>query len=485
MIKQFISRILGGNLVGKIRGKKNTSALPEKTPESPTKSKKSPKKRLASGEIIYVGTHKITRNLIPSHAKRVVETLQEHDFAAFIVGGAVRDLLLNKTPKDFDVATNATPEEVRRIFRRSRIIGRRFQIVHVMMGNETIEVTTFRAPHVKETAQTTHTSQADEEGRLLRDNVFGTQKEDAARRDFTVNGFYYDPSDETLIDYHHGFADLQKRTLRMIGEPVLRYREDPVRMLRAVRFAAKLQFSIEEKTRAPIVQLAHLISNIPSSRLIDEMLKLLTSGAAYACLEKLREEGLHQNVLPLLDVLDQPENAAFIKLALSKTDLRVKEGKKISVGFLFSALLWQNVRVRWEALEGTSRNENEPPLKPLSALFLAVDEVLEKESKKLEITHRISGDMKDIWGLQARFLMRSGKRPFALLAQMRFRAAYDFLLLRVESGEVPEEIGNWWTDFVEADAEKRNEMLLPVQAGEGKKRRVRKKKVVVENTENA
>ena len=285
-------------------------------------------------EVLNSGQHSLQRAQFSRYAVNIVERLQNAGYQAYLVGGCVRDMLLNITPKDFDVATDATPEEVRRYFRRSRIIGRRFQIVHVMMGQETIEVTTFRGHHGQQDSHRAHT---DDQGRVLRDNVFGSQKDDAARRDFTVNALYYDPVAETVVDYHHGLADLKLRTLRMIGDPATRYREDPVRMLRAVRLAAKLDFSIEPATRRPIGELAELVGNIPPSRLFDEMLKLLTSGQAVKCVQQLRAEGLHHGLLPMLDViLEQPMGERFVWLSLENTDDRVRQGKPVSPGFLFA-----------------------------------------------------------------------------------------------------------------------------------------------------
>ncbi len=425
-----------------------------------------------SGEpaVIPFNKHGIRRDAISSGSRRTVETLQENGYRAYVVGGAVRDLLAGIKPKDFDVATDATPEQVRRCFRRSRIIGRRFQIVHVMMGAETIEVTTFRGHHGQ---HDNHKAQTDEQGRVLRDNVFGSQKEDAARRDFTVNALYYDPSSETVVDYHHGLADLKQKTLRMIGEPSTRYREDPVRMLRAVRLAAKLDFSIETSTRDPIGELAELIENVPPSRLFDEMLKLLTSGHALKCLQQLRAEGLHHGLLPLLDVIiEQPQGKRFVTLALQNTDRRVREGKPISPGFLFATLLWNEVLAKWDTLKTGGE-------RPIPALHLAMDEVLDVQAEKLAITRRVAGDIKDIWALQPRFEQRSGKRPYALLEHVRFKAGLDFLLMRAEAGEIDAELGQWWSDFLAADGEGRAAMLLPQKPDEKKKRRRRKRKPAV------
>ena len=439
MIRKFISRVLGRKAPGH-------AGDPSVVPHS---------------------KHGIRRDAISSGSRRTVETLQENGYKAYVVGGAVRDLLAGFKPKDFDVATDATPEQVRQCFRRSRIIGRRFQIVHVMMGQETIEVTTFRGHHGQQDSHRAHT---DDQGRVLRDNVFGSQKEDAARRDFTVNALYYDPVAETVVDYHQGLADLKQKTLRMIGDPATRYREDPVRMLRAVRLAAKLDFSIEPATRRPIGELAELVENIPPSRLFDEMLKLLTSGQAVKCVQQLRAEGLHHGLLPMLDViLDQPLGERFVMLALENTDRRVREGKPISPGFLFATLLWHEVLAKWEALKSGGE-------RPIPALFQAMDEVLDVQAEKLAITRRVAGDIKDIWSVQPRFEQRSGKRPYALLEQPRFKASLDFLLLRAESGEVDAEIAEWWSDFLDADGETRAAMLLPQKPDEKKKRRRRKRK---------
>jgi len=412
--------------------------------------------------VIPVSTHGITRDRISSGSRRVCATLQEGGHKAYVVGGAVRDLLIGAEPKDFDIATDATPEEVRRAFRRARIIGRRFRIVHVMMGQEQIEVTTFRGQLGEDTKK-------DEHGRVLHDNVFGSHAEDAARRDFTANALYYDPSSEAIIDYHHGVGDLKARTLRMIGEPRGRYREDPVRMLRAVRLAAKLGLSIAPEARQPIRDMAVLLENVPAARLFDEMLKLLTSGHSVDCVTQLRDEGLHHGLLPMLDViLEQPLGEKFVMLALANTDERVRHGKGTSPGFLFAALLWHEVLAHWEKIKAAGEMK-------IPALFQAMDAVLDVQGEKLAITRRIASDIKDIWLLQPRFEQRAGKRPYGLLEQSRFRAGYDFLLLRAAAGEVDGEIADWWTRFQDADGEERARMLLPEQAGDKKRRRRRKK----------
>jgi len=414
--------------------------------------------------VIPFDKHGVAANRISSCARRVTAALQEAGFSAFVVGGAVRDLLIDLEPKDFDVATDATPEEVRELFRRSRIIGRRFRLVHVLCGQDVVEVSTYRGMGAgDEGAQL-----RDEHGRILRDNVFGTQAEDAFRRDFTVNALFYNPTTQEILDYAGGFGDLRKRVIRMIGDPVERYREDPIRMLRAVRLAAKVGGHIDPRTRAPISELAELMHNVPPSRLFEEMLKLLLSGHATECLLQLRNEGLHHGLLPMLDViLEQPLGERFVMLALARTDERVREGKGVSPAFLFAALLWHEVLAAWKALEAEGWNT-------IPALAEAMDRVIAVQVEKLAIPRRFTTDMKEIWLLQPRLLNRAGRRPYKLLEHPRFRAGFDFLELRGESGEVELEVSQWWRRFQHAGEEERAQMLLPEKGG-GRKRRRRRK----------
>jgi poly(A) polymerase len=412
-------------------------------------------------ETIPFKRHGIQAESLSRGARQVCQTLQAKGYQAYVVGGAVRDLLLGVKPKDFDVATDADPEEVHKLFRRSRLIGRRFKIVHVMFGEETVEVSTFRAGTGGE---------ADEHGRVLRDNVFGNREQDAARRDFTCNAMYFDPAELTVFDYHRGYKDVQGKTVRIIGDARLRYREDPVRMLRAVRFAAKLGFHIHAQTSAPIRELAPLLENVPAARMFDEMQKLLLSGHAVACLKRLRSEGLHHGVLPMLDViLEQPMGERFVMLALAQTDERVREDRPVSPAFLFASLLWHEVLASWTAAKG--RGE-----RPIPALHDAMDSVLALQTDKLAIPRRFTAMMKEIWILQPRFEQRSGRRPHALLAQERFRAAYDFLELRAQSGEVPTELAEWWTEFQDVTPERREDMLQPQSDGDHPKRKRRRRK---------
>ena len=447
MIKKFIQRVFG-------------------------KEKKSADPKNSKPKILKVAEHGIKREMISACALRTTGQLQQAGYQAFVVGGAVRDLLTGRMPKDFDVATDATPDQVRAAIRRSRIIGRRFQIVHALCGNETVEVSTFRAMSVPiaEGEAESNEMRSDEHGRLLRDNVFGNQSEDASRRDFTANALFYDPATEEVWDYHHGVADIRAKKLRMIGDPATRYREDPVRMLRAARFAAKLGFSIDGPTQKPIREMADLLKNVPKSRLFDEMMKLLLSGHAWACVTTLREEGLHHGLLPLLDViLEQPMGERFVKLALEQTDLRIQEDKTISPGFLFATLLWHEVLAAWDANLKTGMR------KPL-ALQQAMDDVLKKQSAQLNIPRRYDAVMNEIWQLQPRFLDRSGSKPFRLLSHPRFRAGYDFLLLRCQSGELDAELGDWWDKFQAVDEDERQSMLLTETAEPGTKKRRRRKR---------
>lgn len=428
MIKKFIRKILGV---------KSTESTEESDTAKPAKSK---------AKVLSAKQHGIDPELVSSNAIRVTQTLQENGYKAFIVGGAVRDLLLGVKPKDFDIATNATPEQVKRLFRRAFLIGRRFQIVHVMFGQDLLEVTTFRGAAKNDAPK-------DEHGRVLRDNTFGEQHEDAVRRDFTINAMYYDPASQTVLDYHGGVADIRKKILRIIGVPEARYREDPVRMLRVVRFAAKLQFTIDDASRAPIAVMAPLINNVPAARVFDEMLKLLMSGHAMACLQQLRKEGLHHGLMPLLDVvLEQPLGEKFVTLALANTDERVRQGKPVSPGFLFASLLWHQVLEKWEAYKAAGEFS-------IPALHLAADDVLHTQTDSLALQRKIGSDMRDIWAMQPRFEKRVGKTPYKLLEHPRLRAGYDFLLLRCASGEIDADIGEWWTAFINGDGEQREYLL--------------------------
>lgn len=389
--------------------------------------------------------HGIDKRLVSRHAVKVCEVLREHGYEAYIVGGAVRDLIIGLEPKDFDVATNATPEQIRPLFRRARIIGRRFRLVHVVFGQETIETSTFRAGE--------STKQTDEHGRILRDNEFGSLEDDAARRDFTLNALYYDPLTETVVDYFNGVRDLKHKQVRIIGEAETRYREDPVRMLRAVRFAAKLDAQIEPSTDAPIVKLAPLIENVPESRLFDETLKLLSCGHAMNCLTQLQTRGLDKKLLPMLEpVMQQAQGREFLEMALARTDSRIRAGKSSSPSFIYASLLWVLVRKTWQ--DKIAAGEH-----PQQALIDAADEVLDQQARTMAIQKRFQIDMREIWFMQPRFERINNRAIWRMTEQGRFRAAVDFLQLRAEAKEVDSVMAQWWMDLADASPETREQMI--------------------------
>ena len=451
MIKKFLQKVFS----------KKTKALIAINQADTFKSNSS---NADAAKRIAAKTHKIDKNLISQAALKTCDGLQKAGFEAFIVGGAVRDLLLHYKPKDFDIATNATPEEVNRVFRRSRIIGKRFRLVHVLWGQETIEVSTFRGHHMTDGDAKTNDS-----GRIIRDNIFGSLTDDAARRDFTANALYYNPANEEVLDFHDGVADINNKLLRMIGDPLTRYQEDPVRMLRAVRLSAKLGLNIEKLTEAPIAKNADLLTDVPPSRLFDEMLKLFLSGHAVESIGALRAQHLHHGLLPLLDVvLEQPLGERFVMLALKNTDARILVGKSSNPSFLFATLLWHEMLVAWEKYKAQGELI-------IPAMHMAMNEVIDLQAQKMAIHNRFTATMKEIWGMQPRFEQRSGKRPFGLLTHPRYRAGYDFLLLRCESGEIEMELGEWWTKFADADAEIRASMLMADTNPKKRRKKSRKK----------
>ncbi len=350
-----------------------------------------------------------------------------------MVGGGVRDILAGIEPKDFDVATNAHPEEVKRVFRSCRLIGRRFVICHVRFGNEMTEVTTFRG-------QITDGHERDETGRILSDNEYGTLETDAFRRDFTINALYYDIRDYAIVDLVGGLEDMDRRLVRMIGDPELRYREDPVRMLRAIRIANKLNFQIEKQTAEPISRLAALLREIPPARLFDEVVKLLQTRDAVANFDALRLHGLLQHLLPQTEAaLSDQKMQQFVTLALANTAERIANDQSVSPAFLYAALLWPAVTREMRRLVQRER------MHPSDAITQASEMAVSKVQQHIAMPKRYSIPMREIWALQPRFDMRKGGRAQRLLTHPRFRAAYDFLLLRAQIGEVPQEMADWWT----------------------------------------
>ena len=410
--------------------------------------------------IIPRDQHTVSRRDISNAALKVMRQLNDHGFEAYLVGGGVRDLLLGGRPKDFDVATNATPEQVRSLFRGARIIGRRFKIVHVRFGREMIEVTTSRGHHEA------HRS---EHGMVLRDNHYGSVQTDAMRRDFTVNALYYTLKGFELHDYTGGMQDLQHRRLRIIGDPETRYKEDPVRMLRAARFAAKLGFELEEETARPIRELAPLLGNIPPARLFEEVLKLFLGGSATATFRLLREYHLLGCLFPGPEaILTSGDEVALalMEQCMCNTDLRVRGGKTVTPAFIFAAFLWPVQQARERDLAQRM---------PVGqAYHEAATQVVREQLGHTSIPKRFLLPMREIWDLQRRLTQRSGQRPYRLLEHPRFRAAYDFTLLREEAGESLDGLGNWWTAFQAGDEQERERLIAKVK-GDGKPRRGRRR----------
>jgi len=426
---------------------------------------------------VPVAQHGIDPNLVDERAANVVRTLKQAGFEAYIVGGAVRDLLLGLRPKDFDVATNATPEQVKGLFRRAFIIGRRFRIVHVVYGrgreHEVIEVSTFRAyldnAAAEQVAGNEKTSQSelagmrhavDSTGRVLRDNVWGPQEEDAVRRDFTINAMYYDPETQVVVDYHQGLKDARSKLLRMIGDASTRYREDPVRIIRAVRFAAKLNalgFKLEARTAAPLQKSQALLADVPQSRLFDEMLKLLQTGHSLASIAQLHQLGLARGIYPLLDVVVERAEQGFVQAALRDTDRRVGEGKPVAPSFLLACVLWADVRDGW-ARRVEQRQSSHPALQD------AIEDVFHARIGDVSGRGKLAGDMREIWLMQPRFDKRIGSAPFGLVEQPRFRAGFDFMRLRADVGEVDDLLADWWQEFSLADDAVRQDMVDQVRA---------------------
>jgi poly(A) polymerase len=412
--------------------------------------------------------HSISRANISEYALKVLYRLKQEGFQAHLVGGGVRDLLLGREPKDFDVATDATPEQVRQVFRNCRLIGRRFRLAHVHFGREIIEVATFRGTGSDE-SDDEPTDRRIENGMILRDNSYGTIEEDALRRDFTVNALYYNIADFSLIDYAGGLADLREGRLRLIGDAERRYREDPARMLRAVRFACKLGFTIEPETERPLFELGALLSDIAAARLFDELIKLFHTGYALETFEKLRHYGLFGRLFPAteesLACEDQDFPITFVSRGLANTDKRLQADKPVTPFFLFAVLLWEPVRRRFEALVSEDKSVND-------AMLLASGEVCAVQQPLVAIPKRFSLPMREIWYLQPKFAQRDGKRAYRLAAHPRFRAAYDFLVLRAEAGEADPELAAWWTRFQEVTGEERAAMTR--QGAKPRRRRRRR-----------
>ena len=420
---------------------------------------------IENADIVTRDRHTISRKDISPNALKVLYRLLKAGYQAYIVGGGVRDLLLGQKPKDFDIATNAKPAEIKALFNNARLIGRRFRIVHIRFGREIIEVTTFRADHHPISEMTGNLSfnkdqERDsvhsEEGMILRDNVYGNIDEDAKRRDFTVNALYYTTDGFRLLDFNRGLQDLKSRKIRIIGDPKERYKEDPVRMLRAIRFSAKLGFSIEENTKKPIDELAYLLDSISSARLFDETIKLMTGGYAVKTFAMLREFQLGTFLFsPTLEALSEADNSStrLVELALEKTDQRLNENKSVTPSFLFAALLWPVFKMHL----AESKNLG---LTPQLAFEKSAQFAINEQLGYTAIPRRFTLATKEIWQLQNKLASRSKKSIELVFCNSRFRAAYDFLLLREESGEELKGLGQWWTKFQESNESERKKLIL-------------------------
>jgi poly(A) polymerase len=479
MLKKFISNLKANKLP--------SSSAPKPSSDKTKAGKISDEKFLADLElttdnvtVIPRGEHPISRKNISPGALKVLHKLEKEGFQAFLVGGSVRDLILGKIPKDFDIATNATPEQLNHHFKNARIIGRRFKIVHIRFGREIIEVTTFRAHHSPD-VQTTGKSKLAKNlnsarstsGMIIRDSVYGDISGDAARRDFTVNALYYSLRDCSVLDFTFGLEDIELKQIRMIGEPSTRFREDPVRMLRAIRFSAKLNFEIEPATRAPINECASLLESISPARLFDETLKLLSSGYGQKTFELLQQYDVGKYLLPATLARTQDEDlpaAKLVKLALRNTDERIEQGKSVTPAFLFAALLWPVLQFELTRKSKTSTID-------LLIIQQTANSVIAEQCQSIAIPKRFSIATREIWELQSRLQRRNRRSVQSAYRHPRFRAAYDFLLLREESGEELNEIGQWWTKFQICEPDEQASMLNELTGNKRRRRRKRSKSV--------
>ena len=431
--------------------------------------KKSPQPVDVYKAVISQEYHGIDHRDLSHGSLKVIEILQHAGYEAYLVGGGIRDLLLGKHPKDFDIATSAKPMEVQKLFKRSRLIGRRFQIVHVRIGAEIIEVTTFRG-----SANNSKMRRANASGMLVRDNVFGSVEDDAVRRDFTINALYYDPSNHQVLDFVGGYDDLEDGIVRIIGDPETRYREDPVRMLRAIRFTGKLGLSLENDTSEPIRRLTSLLRDVSASRLFDEILKLLQAGYGQVTFSHLMYHGLLKPLFPnTFDLLESSQNTYYrslIDLALRNTDARLAEGKSVTPAFLYAALHWPQVHHRWQELAAEGHGHAQ-------SLTIASQETLDLNQQFIAIPKRFCATIREIWDLQVKLEKRHGRRPDSTLEHPRFRAGFDFLLLRERSGEIMPGLGEWWTNYQVSNESQRRELVTSLKENfeEAPKRRFPRK----------
>lgn len=443
----------------------NTNTLKKKQPKTPS----APSHILHKQFTVPAGQYQISPKNFPQQSVSIVNKLQQHGFEAYLVGGCIRDLLLGHKAKDVDIATNARPEEIQKIFgRQCRLIGRRFRLAHIVYGREIFEVATFRAEH--HTSSNEKISKTSETGMLLRDNVYGTLREDAQRRDFTVNALYYDVHRNLIFDFFGGIRDLQAGCLRLIGDPVLRYQEDPVRMLRALRFMAKLDMFLDKASEEPIQKMGILLKHIPAARLFEETLKLLQSGKGFITYELLHKYGLFAQLFPILVPFltehQDSETEKMLAKALKSTDDRIRDNLRINPAFLFAALLWYPLREKIEQLK------NEGGLNNHDALMLAANEILAQTCRTVALHRRHTAVIRDIWSLQFQFPKRSSKQVTQIIEHIKFRAGFDLLVMRaeIERGDLIELIA-WWHEYQFSNAEQRTEMLKYVPSFHQEKRK--------------
>jgi len=439
-----------------------------------------------SGPIVLTrDQHPVSRKLMSDSALKVLYRLNKSGYDAYLVGGGVRDILLGIEPKDFDIATNATPEQIKELFRNCRLIGRRFRLAHIVFGREIIEVATFRGHHDNATPKEKSCqkiSKQSEDGMLLRDNIYGSIEEDAERRDFTINALYYSTKDFKVYDFANGVADIEARKIRLIGDPETRYREDPVRMIRAIRFATKLNMQISTETEAPIKELGSLLGNIPPARMFEEFLKLFMSGKALENFEQLRKYDLFRYFFPVADQClaqqTEPYLQDFINLALKNTDKRINNQQRVTPAFLFAAMLWYPLQTQ------VKRLRIETQLTPQDAFFAALSEIMAEQQRSIAIPKRFQSVMKDIWILQDKLERREGKRAYKALEHPKFRAGYDFLLLRAEiesanmdaDNSTIQELAKWWTDFQECSHDTQQQMIKTASSMRSSSRRSPRKR---------
>lgn len=426
--------------------------------------------------------HPVSRQLLSPSALKVLYRLNKGGYDAYLVGGGVRDILLGMEPKDFDIVTNATPEQIKALFRNCRLIGRRFRLAHIVFGREIIEVATFRGHHGNDGSAKGNQkiSKQSEAGMLLRDNIYGSIEEDAERRDFTINALYYSATKFTVHDFADGVNDIAKKRIRLIGDPETRYREDPVRMLRAIRFATKLDMHISEETRAPIESLGPLLANIPAARMFEEFNKMFISGKAVANFHQLRHYNLFRYFFPELDDMLNSGNEqakAFVELAMENTDKRINNNQRVTPAFLFAAMLWYPLQ------EKIAQAKASEPMAPQDAFFAGLGEIMSVQQQVIAIPKRLQAVMKDIWILQDRLTKRDGKRAYKAFEHVKFRAGYDFLLLRaqIEEGDAnPQgqltELATWWTNFQSASSDTQQQMIKSIGQRSGSRRSPRKRR---------